>query len=395
MSPPLSVVMVVRLFSPWVGGMERQALKLAAELNRSGIAQARIVTGRWFRDTPKDEVTEGVPVHRHTALSAEDRGRGLRKAGAIVYAVTLFSHLWRTRKGYDVIHVHGLSYHTAICRLVMIVTGKPMVVKLANTGEASDIAKMRRGQHFPGTRALLGVALSGSAYVSLNGAIKDDLERAGVDSSRIVEIPNGVELADMGAKARETMGTLRLVFVGRLHRQKDLTTLLEALAVVNARSNGAPPMASLDIIGEGPDRDRLEHEVDDRAIRSQVRFHGAVDDVTSHLAAADVLVLPSRSEGISNALLEAMSASTPAIVSDIPGNVAVVTDGVDGFVFPAGDVGRLADLIECLASDSESTRRVGRQARQRIESEYALPIVARRYVDLYERVLAETVETTR
>jgi glycosyltransferase involved in cell wall biosynthesis len=199
----------------------------------------------------------------------------------------------------------------------------------------------------------------------------------------------------MGVKAPSTLGTLRLVFVGRLHRQKDLTTLLAAIAALNKRSVGAPPVASLDILGDGPDRDRLEHEVDDRAIRSQVRFHGAVDDVASHLAAADVLVLPSRSEGISNALLEAMSASTPAIVSDIPGNVAVVTDGVDGFVFPAGDVVRLADLIQCLASDSESTQRAGRQARRRIESEYALPVVARRYVDLYERLLAETVEMTR
>lgn len=376
------VVMVVRLFAPWVGGMERQALKLASEMNRSGLAEVRIVTGRWFRGTAVDEIVEGVPVHRHPALFGEQSVRGRRKLGAIVYMLSLFVHLLRTRRSFSVIHVHGLSYHAAVCRLVSMITGAPMIVKLANAGDASDIAKMRRGQHLPGTRLLLGLALGGDRYVALNPAIREELEAAGVSPVRIVDIPNGVDVPPLPRVPRRR-GRLRLVYVGRLHAQKSLDTVVHALAL-SRPSEDSGPGAVLDVIGDGPDRDRLETVVRDKRLEETVRFHGTSDRVEDFLLQADGLVLPSRAEGISNALLEAMAHGVPGIVSDIAGNTSVVTDGRDGFVFPVGDAAGLARVLQRLTADPSLIERAGTEALETARSRFSLPGVGARYRAEYE-----------
>lgn len=376
------VVMVVRLFSPWIGGMERQAHKLAAELNRTGLANVRIVTGRWFPETAVDEVIDGVPIHRHVALYGERGVHGLRKLGALAYMASLFAHLVRTRRSYSVIHVHGLSYHAAVCRLVSLITRRPMIVKLANAGDASDIVKMGRGQHFPGTRFLLGLALGGDRYVALNPSIFDELVRAGVPVDRIVDIPNGVEVPPhVGSSSPTAAEELHLVYVGRLHAQKSIETVLYALAALDAPEDGA---VVLDVVGDGPDRERLEAIVETEGLAKVVRFHGSSDRVGDFLVHADALVLPSRAEGISNALLEAMAVGVPGIVSAIPGNTSVVTDGLNGFSFEVGDSAGLATLLARLAADRSALARAGAEARATIESRFSLEVIAARYRAEYD-----------
>jgi glycosyltransferase involved in cell wall biosynthesis len=375
---------VVRLFAPWVGGMERQALKLASTMNELGIADARIVTGRWFRATSANEVIDGVAVHRTAALWGEQGIRGLRKPGAIVFMVSLLIHLLWTRQTFDVIHVHGLSYHTAVCRLVSRITGTPMIVKLANAGEASDIAKMSRGQHFPGTRLMLGPALAGERYVALNRMIRAELEEAGVDDVRVVEIPNGVAVAE-APRMPPAEDVMRLVFVGRLHPQKSLDTVLDAMTRMPCDSaNGG---VVLDVIGDGPDRERLAALVRAQGLDGCVVFHGSTQSVEPFLQAADALVLPSRAEGLSNALLEAMAMGVPAIVSDIPGNTNVVTDGRTGFVFRTGDAADLADLMCRLMLDRNLLVEAGRMAHEEARQAFALSTIARRYRKEYEVML--------
>lgn len=385
-----SVVMVVRLFAPWVGGMERQALRLAAELAQSGRADVRLVTGRWFLRTPRRETVEGVEVYRHAALRAESIGRGLRRVGALVYMTSLLMHLVRTRQSYDVIHVHGLSYHTAVCRVASRLTGRPMLVKLANSGDASDIAKMRRGQHLPGSRHLLGLALGAERYVALNATIVDELVAAGVDSARILRIPNGVQVPPVPPAPPPGSPPLRLVFVGRLHAQKDLATVLRGLGLL-----GMDLDVRLDVVGDGPERRYLEGLAGELELGDRVSFHGARTDVPGFLARADALVLSSRSEGLSNALLEAMAAGRAGIVSDIPGNVSLVEDGVDGFVFRTGDPVHLAEVMSRLAKDPTLVVSAGAAAHRKIASQYAIGSVGARYCTAYAEMIENQMVDTR
>jgi glycosyltransferase involved in cell wall biosynthesis len=380
------VVMVVRLFDPWVGGMERQAARLAGRLVVDGLATVRIVTGWWFRGTPRHDVVGGIRVFRNHTLWNMGDVRGLRKFAGYLYMLTLVLHLWRTRNDYDVIHVHGLSYHTYASVVAGRLVGKPVIAKLANSGSASDIEKMRTEKHLPLSRFMLGRALTCTRLVALSEAVEAELIEAGASPDRIVRIPNGIDVPEGSVSSEATPSERhRLIAVGRLHHQKGFDVLMEALAELTERRPDRDFL--LDVLGDGPLRDQLEEQVGRLGISDLVSFHGSVDDVLDRLGNAEVFVLPSRAEGLSNALLEAMSSGLVPVASDIPGNRAVIEDGFTGFLFPEGDSHALARVLDDLLDDRSLREVVGAAAADLVVRRFALEEVARRYSDLYLDVL--------
>ena len=386
-SRPLRIVMVVRLFHPWVGGTERQAHTLARALIDRGV-EVRVVTGRWFRGTPRRDTIDGVPVFRNNTLWEFFGIRGLRKFGGYLYMVTLLWHLWRTRRGYDVIHVHGMNYHSATAVRAGRWFGRPTVTKLANSGAASDVVKMRENRQLFGARLLLPSALAGDRFVALNTAVVNELVAVGVAHERIISIPNGVPTESIPPRAdHETSGPARVVFVGRLHEQKGLDILLEAAAKLDEPAAGR---LRIDLLGEGPDRPVLEARIRELGLGETVTLAGEVDDVPSRLRTADVFVLPSRAEGLSNALLEAMAHGLPVIVSDVPGNTDVIEHDINGLRFDAGDPESLADGLGRLVGDEALRSRLGLEARRHVERVYSLASVVDRYIELYENMTSRS-----
>jgi glycosyltransferase involved in cell wall biosynthesis len=384
---PLRVVMVVRLFLPWIGGTERQAHRLAQQLVKEGV-EVRVVTGRWFRGTPRRETIDGIEVFRNHALWEFFGIKGLRKLGGYFYILTLVWHLWRSRHGYDVIHVHSLNYHTFAAVLAGRLTGRPVIVKLANSGPASDIERMRRGQQLALSGLMLRTALRCDRFVALNQAIVRDLIACGVERDRIVRIPNGVEASPRGDVERtyDLHAPVRVVFVGRLHQQKGVQTLLHSLGELRRRSRGLS--ISLQLVGDGPERTELAALATRLGVSDDVAFLGSRTDVGRLLRRSDIFVLPSRAEGLSNALLEAMSVGLPVVVSNIPGNEDVVDHLSNGLLFRVDDSTSLASAVMRLLDDPDLRRAVGRQARLTVIERYGFDGVARRYLALYEKLLA-------
>jgi glycosyltransferase involved in cell wall biosynthesis len=377
---PPRVVMVVRLFVPWIGGTERQALKLAQHLEKDGV-DVRVVTGRWFRGTPRRETIEGIEVFRNHTLWEFFGIRGFRKLGGYLYILTLVWHLWRTRRGYDVIHVHALNYHTFAAVLAGRLARRPVIVKLANSGPASDIARMRKGQQLALSGLMLPTALRCDRFVALNRAIVDDLKACGVEADRIVRIPNGVEPARGGVKSSYDLHSpVRLLYVGRLHPQKGLDTLLRALPLLKGQRS-----VCLRLIGDGPAQKQLRALAERLGVAEDVRFLGSRTDVAPYLRRNDILILPSRAEGLSNALLEAMSVGLPVVASAIPGNLEVVEHLSNGMLFTVDDPSSLASAMTRLLEDDGLRWRVGRRARSSVEG-FSFDHVARRYRVLYEDV---------
>ncbi len=378
------VLMVVRLFHPWIGGTERQAHKLAAALIDRGV-DTTIVTGRWFRGTPRDEVLDGVPVHRHHTLWEFFGIRGLRKFGGYLYIVTLLWYLWRRREDYDVIHVHGLNYHTFAAVIAGHRLGRPVIAKLANSGRASDIAKMREDRQLALARHMLPTALTCDRFVALNPAVVSELSAVGVPRERIVTLTNGVDTGRAPRRDHALSDPARILYVGRLHPQKGLDTLVRAFALLRAR---LPQPVVLRLVGEGPAEQELRRLAHELGVAELVGFAGRQEDVTPHLDDADVFVLYSRVEGLSNALLEALAAGLPAVVSDIPGNRTVVTDGRTGLVVPVDDAPALASALERLLTDDGLRTRLGTAGRLAVEQVYSFDRVAAQYIDLYASTLA-------
>jgi glycosyltransferase involved in cell wall biosynthesis len=123
------------------------------------------------------------------------------------------------------------------------------------------------------------------------------------------------------------------------------------------------------------------------AAASQAIVLGQQENVQDYLEASDVFVLPSRMEGLCNALMEAMAVELACVASAIGGNVDLIADGDSGLLFASEDVGQLAAALVRLLSDGTERRRLGRRAREVIEARYALDRVASRYVALYRSLL--------
>lgn len=383
---PIRVYMVVRLFYPWIGGAERQAHKLAKTLTDKGV-EVELVTGWWFRSTPQHDEIDGIPIYRNLTLWAFFGIKGLRKFGGYLYILSLMFHLWRRRADYDLVHVHGLNYHTFAAVLINRFLNRPTVTKLANSGQASDIIKMRKEKQLALARYMLPTALKSDRFVALNKTVVTELAAAGVPSDRITRLPNGVEIDELFTKTDYALqDPARLLFVGRLHEQKGLDVLLEAVSQVLQH---APDMGiRLQLLGDGPLHEELRSLADSLGISAHVEFLGQRETVTEYLKQADIFVLPSRAEGISNALLEAMACGLPAVVSKIPGNVDVVEQGKNGLVFTVDDPESLADSLLLLLTQEKLRAELGRAARRTVEAGYSLDYVADQYINIYRELLS-------
>lgn len=377
--------MVIRLFDPWLGGTQKQAHRLARALLDEGV-DVQLATGWWFRGTRQRETIDGIPVFRNHTLWEGFGIRGARTFGGYVYILTLLWHLWRRRRTYDVIHVHGLSYHTFAAAIASRWLHKPMVTKLANSGAASDILKMRGGQHLALTRFMLPTALRNGRFVALNRAVERELLDAGVQRERITTIPNGIGLqVAPGAFDARLHRPARALFVGRLHHQKGVDVLLRAARRLRELD---PQLAvAYRIVGDGPLRDELSSLTRELGLTKEVEFWGERGDVPGFLRDTDVFVLPSRAEGISNALLEAMSLGLPVIASAVPGNEDVVEHEREGLLFPVDDPESLATAIRRVLRDADLRERLGRHARRAVESRYPIERVADRYRALYRELM--------
>ena len=179
---------------------------------------------------------------------------------------------------------------------------------------------------------------------------------------------------------------LRLVSVGRLHWKKGFETLLEAVQILLRND----VEVCLDIVGEGSEREKLIFMTHMLGLSEQVRFRGALahNAVRQTLAEADVYVQSSLSEGISNALMEAMAMELPSVCSDVGGTRELVVHGQNGLLTPPLDPVALADALQTLCADPALRLRLGRAARQTILRDFTLERQLRLYQEEYARFLA-------
>jgi glycosyltransferase involved in cell wall biosynthesis len=198
---------------------------------------------------------------------------------------------------------------------------------------------------------------------------------------RATVIRNGVALDVPQARPGED-GPLRVATVARLRRPKDVGTLVRAIALLPAGSVRAV------VVGDGPERAGLAAEVRRLGIEGAVELVGERDDVADLLAAADVFVLPTLSEGLPMSVLEAMAAGLPVVAAAVGGVPELVEDGETGLLVPPGRADALAAALERLAGDPAMRWRLGAAGRRRAETQFGIDACRRAHVDLYRELLA-------
>jgi len=196
--------------------------------------------------------------------------------------------------------------------------------------------------------------------------------RSGLAPDKIRVFPNGIDIERFkegeGASFRERIGVSEsdtlIGAAGRLVTQKGFDTLVKALG--SLLEDGAELKAC--IAGDGPERERLEALAQEAGVSDRLIFPGHVDDMPSFLAGLDLFVFPSRMEGRSNALAEAMAAGLPVIATDIPGNDELIAHEKSGILVPPEDPDAYAQAIKRLLEDRELAERLGRAAREYVET---------------------------
>ena len=376
--PKPGILMVISHYPPVVGGTERQAHRLAAGLARKGHQVTVLTLAR--PGTPAREMMDGVMVER--ALLG--RGRGIVYAAS--YGLSLLRHLRRLRSEHAILHAHHLHLEAMAAAWVGVRAGLPAIAKMAGGGSGGDFARLGR------TRASVGLPLLRHLrrVVAISAETKGELRAHGFEANRIVRIPNGVDLerfapaADAAvARAQVDFGPETLLFLGRLDPLKGLDVALTAWArVVVLR-----PSAQLVLAGDGLARPALEAQVEALGVGASVRFLGTRPDPEALLRAAQGFLLPSRSEGMSNALLEAMASGLACVASRIGGNSELLEHKVTGLLTPAGDVAALAEAMLALLEDVNLRSRLGSAARAAAVERYGMDRVVQRYEDLYASLI--------
>lgn len=177
---------------------------------------------------------------------------------------------------------------------------------------------------------------------------------------------------------------LRVVSVGALKWVKGYEYALSAMR--HLLDKGI--RAHLSIIGEGADRPRLRYTISDLGLEAHVRLLGRLDEeeIKNQLRQADVFLLSSLSEGISNAALEAMACALPIVTTDCGGMREAVTDGEEGFVVPVRDAEAMAEALAKLAEDENLRRRMGRAAVQKVRGQFALNRQVEKFIALFQSI---------
>jgi glycosyltransferase involved in cell wall biosynthesis len=217
----------------------------------------------------------------------------------------------------------------------------------------------------------------------------------GLDPARVVTVYSGIDLARVDATPADGVaisapGALPeapiIVTVANVRRVKGLDVLLEVAAKLAPRH----PSAKFLVVGEILDQsyfNELQRTAAELGIRDRVVFTGKCSNVFGLLKSADVFCLPSRSEGFSNALLEAMACSLPCVATDVGGNREAVVDGLTGYLTPSEDADVLADRIHQILLDRSLAASLGRAARKRVQEQFTTDAMVGRLTALYEALL--------
>jgi glycosyltransferase involved in cell wall biosynthesis len=217
-------------------------------------------------------------------------------------------------------------------------------------------------------------------------------ENQGVPRSLITVIPNAVVPPPAPAISRaeflKSLGfapeTKLVGLIGRLAKQKRVDDLLWGMQVLRQ----ADQSARMVIIGDGPERANLEQHARDVEVSEFVKFIGHREDAASLVHHLDVFWLGSSFEGMSNSLMEAMSAGTPVIASDIPPNRELITHGVHGYLANVGDGVAFAQYSVKLFGDAELRQSLAAAASDRMRAEFSVEQMVERHVNLYERLVS-------
>ena len=413
---------VITTFLPYIGGAETQTLAQCQRLQEKGY-DAQVITFRHNTAWPRKEKVRGVPTQRVAGSFLNNREKLPRLLQRVLYLLAMLTMswtVWRQRNEFDVLQVCQCSALVLPLAIICLLTHKPMTIVLISAGadkasKSKEQARLLAGPldpYLPWLAVADGTWIDGDLYglqsagplvfnmtrtllkhiqatmVVLSSRMERYLQKNAFDLPGTICIPNGVDTVRFQPVAPQLQSEDHIhtvVCVSKLRYEKGIDVLLQAWRLVHEQV----PEAHLLLIGDGPLGTQLKKLADVLGITASVEFAGLKSDIPEQLHQGAINVLPSRWEGMPNALLEAMACGLACVATRVSGSEDLIQHGFNGLLVETEDYEQMAQALISLLRDSQLTREYGAQARKTIEQRYALDHITTQYVDVYQKVIAQ------
>ena len=376
MNSPVNIIFIIRYFYPFIGGTEKQALALASHLVKKGMP-VTIVTSRFEMSWPRSEYMEGLQIVRLCSPR-------IKVLGALIFLACLVGYLVKHRKHFSHIHTFQVGYTASVSILLGYFLKKPSLLKVASSGWGGDILKAKKtlwGNLF------LFMAKKASRIIAVSSTVEQELIAAAVKPLKLSRISNGVDVVQFRPgedksrlrKALDLPDKKTIVYTGRLSIEKGVDFLVQSFSELDSKRG-----YQLIIIGDGPEREHIAQLLDNAHVGKSILLLNSRDDVASYLQASDLFILPSRFEGLSNSLLEAMACALPVISTRVGGSTDIIEHGSNGLLVDVDNVEQVRSAITDVFDDSRRAARLGKGARKTIEEYHDVSTIAEKYMQLYK-----------
>lgn len=383
----VQVAMVLQSYLPVVGGAQGQLAQLlpmfAAQATDSvvitrvpDLPAAPVAAPALRAPTADPAEIDGVDIVR-IPVSGSGPIRSLR------FSLSAVAEIRRRRP--DVVHAFDLLSPTTTALAAKVLLRTPVVSKVLRGGSLGDLERLRVKPF--GSLRLRWMRRSLDRVIVISDEIEQELLAAGFAPHQLARIHNGVDIDrfmpatdDERGRQRAALGLPQrpvALFTGRLDVEKRVDLLIEQWRQV---TDTVGP-AGLIIVGDGPERTRLE-----AMAGPDITFVGPIDDVVPYVRAADVFVLPSSTEGLSNSLLEAMAAGLAVVCTKVGGAGDVIDHESNGLLIALDDGLALCDALVTALGDQELRQRLGRAARVTMVEEFSLVATAGKLGALYREL---------
>jgi glycosyltransferase involved in cell wall biosynthesis len=373
------ILVVTQHFWPSVGGAEVMLRRLSASWAKVG-CQVVVLTQKHDRSALPMEKLDGFTVVRLNPLR-------LRVLGTIHFIASVRRQLSATEGSFDVVFVSMLKHAAYAAMTTKWTNPPPIVLRAEGAGPTGDMAWQDSARFGAKIRTACQRA---DAFIAPSPQVAEELRDRGYRPDAVHEIPNGVPIpeqpwrSDRVSEARKQLGLPNrptIVYTGRLHADKGLNDLIDAVAPLTQTVGSF----TLLLVGDGPERESLQRRASEKGIQEFVRFIGQVESVEPYLRASNMFVLPSYQEGLSVSLLEALALGMPCLASDIPANAGLVSTDLMQ-TFPIRKPSELGATI-FMTLHSGMNPGVLAEQRRHIAERFSIDAAARRHLEVFKSLI--------
>ena len=341
--------------------------------------------------------------YRHAIICLKDStdfSRRIQRDDVEIYAMhkregqdlASFSNVYRLLRKLKPAIVHSRNLAAIEYQLCALLAGVPYRVHSEHGWDVFD--PDGNNVKYQWLRRLLGLLIH--RFIPLSLHLHDYLRyKVGIPSAKITRICNGVDTklfypSEHGRVMPRDCplllsGKVGIGTVGRMHGVKDQLTLVKAFIVACGQSAAFAERARLLLIGDGPLRLEAIQLLDGNGLTDKAWLPGERDDIADILRCLDLFALPSKAEGISNTILEAMASGLPIIATNVGGNPELVVDGETGLLVEKEDVAAMSVAMLQLVADDVLRGQLAKASYQRALDEFSIERMVERYQQVYDR----------